>query len=85
MDAYERLKQLIVEAEADVMKGLGGNKAAKVRARKKMQEIKAAAQDVRQALLSDKPGEGAEGEDADEDGASAGGQKKADGGMPAKG
>lgn len=55
MEAFERLKQLIVEAEQDVLKGGGGNKAAKVRARKKMQEIKQAAQDVRVALLE--PGE----------------------------
>lgn len=51
MEAFDRLKALIVEAEVDVLKGAGGNKAAKVRARKKMQEVKAAAQDVRQALL----------------------------------
>ncbi len=51
MEAFDRLKQLISEAEVDVMKGAGGNKAAKVRARKKMQEIKAAAQDVRESLL----------------------------------
>ncbi len=63
MEAFERLKALIVEAEVDVLKGAGGNKAAKVRARKKMQEVKAAAQDVRQGLLDageqgDKAGEG---------------------------
>lgn len=51
MEAYQRLKDLIAEAEIDVLKGAGGNKAAKVRARKKMQEIKAAAQDVRNGLL----------------------------------
>jgi hypothetical protein len=58
MDAFQRLKQLVVEAEADVLKGAGGNKAAKTRARKKMQEIKAAAQEVRVGLL-----DGAEGDD----------------------
>jgi hypothetical protein len=51
MQAFETLKQLIIEAEEDVRKGFGGNKAAKVRARKKMQEIKQAAQDVREGLL----------------------------------
>ncbi|MGH7132211.1 MAG: histone H1 [Phycisphaerales bacterium] len=51
MEAFDRLKQLIAEAEEDVNKGKGGNKAAKVRARKKMQEIKQAAQDVRTGLL----------------------------------
>lgn len=55
MDAFDRLKQLIVESESDVLKGAGGNKAAKVRARKKMQEIKQAAQDVREALLATGP------------------------------
>ena len=51
MEAFNKLKQLINEAEAGVLKGEGGNKAAKTRARKRMQEIKAAAQDVRVALL----------------------------------
>ena len=36
-----------MEAEDDVAKAEGGNKAAGTRVRKKMQEIKAAAQDVR--------------------------------------
>lgn len=64
MEAFDRLKQLIVESEVDVLKGHGGNKAAKVRARKKMQEIKQAAQDVREALLAgekEEPGEAAAG------------------------
>ncbi len=52
MEAFDRLKQLIVAAEEDVRKGYGGNKAAKVRARKHMQEIKAAAQEVREGLLT---------------------------------
>lgn len=51
MEAFNKLKMLIVEAEADVLKGHGGNKAARTRARKKMQEIKTAAQEVRVALL----------------------------------
>jgi hypothetical protein len=42
----------VIEAQEDVLKGAGGNKAAKVRARKKMQEIKAAAQEVRGGLLT---------------------------------
>lgn len=45
------------------MKGLGGNKAARVRARKKMQEIKAAAQEVRRILLE----ADAEGDEASAD------------------
>lgn len=51
MEAFTKLKALIIEAEADVLKGHGGNKAARTRARKKMQEIKTAAQDVRIGLL----------------------------------
>lgn len=64
MQAFDRLKQLIAEAEADVLKGDGGNKAAKTRARKKMQEIKNAAQEVRVALLAGEA-EGGEGDAKD--------------------
>ncbi|MBA4120468.1 MAG: hypothetical protein C0513_07200 [Isosphaera sp.] len=52
----------------DVAKGMGGNKAARVRARKKMQEIKAAAQDVRQVLLAAEGVKGADGQDQGEQG-----------------
>jgi hypothetical protein len=52
LEAYERLRRLVIEAQEDVLKGASGNKAAKVRARKKMQEIKAAAQEVREGLLT---------------------------------
>ncbi len=52
MEAYERLKQLITSAEEDIKKAEGGNKAAGTRARQIMQDIKNAAQDVRQAILS---------------------------------
>jgi len=48
---YETLKRLVTEAEDDVNKAVGGNKAAGTRVRKKMQEIKAAAQDVRKKVL----------------------------------
>jgi len=51
MDAYERLKALINEIEADVSKAEGGNKAAGTRVRKQMQDIKKAAQDVRSGIL----------------------------------
>ena len=47
MQEFETLKQLVTEAEPDVQKAEGGNKAAGTRVRKKMQDIKAAAQDVR--------------------------------------
>ena len=60
MQEYETLKRLVDEAADDVSKAAGGNKAAGTRVRKKMQEIKSAAQDVRKRVL-----EGREGEDDD--------------------
>jgi hypothetical protein len=51
MQEYETLKRLIGEAEDDVNKSAGGNKAAGTRVRKKMQEIIAAAKSVRQKIL----------------------------------
>ena len=48
---FETLKRLVTEAEDDVNKAIGGNKAAGTRVRKKMQDIKAAAQDVRKKIL----------------------------------
>ena len=51
MDAYEQLKNLVNEAEDDIKKADGGNKAAGTRVRKKMQEIKNQAQDVRVKVL----------------------------------
>ncbi|MBX3317917.1 MAG: hypothetical protein KF902_13765 [Phycisphaeraceae bacterium] len=51
MEAFERLKKLIIEAEDDIAKAEGGNKAAGTRARQTMQQIKEAAQDVRQKIL----------------------------------
>lgn len=57
MEAFETLKRLIAEAEDDVSKAEGGNKAAGTRVRKTMQEIKDAAQEVRKSIL-DMRGEG---------------------------
>jgi hypothetical protein len=57
MPEYETLKRLVVEAEDDVAKAVGGNKAAGTRVRKKMQEIKSAAQDVRKKILEGREGE----------------------------
>ena len=57
---FETLKRLVAEAEDDVAKAAGGNKAAGTRARKKMQDIKSAAQEVRKKILEGR-GEG-EGE-----------------------
>jgi hypothetical protein len=51
MEAYERLRQLVESAADDVNKAEGGNKAAGTRVRKVMQEVKAAAQDVRKDIL----------------------------------
>ena len=51
MQEYETLKRLVEEAADDISKAEGGNKAAGTRVRKKMQEIKAASQAVRQKIL----------------------------------
>lgn len=51
MEAFERLEKLIAEAKPDLEKALGGNKAAGTRVRGLMQDIKAAAQDVREKIL----------------------------------
>jgi len=51
VEAFEKLKKLIVEAEEDVKKAEGGNKAAGTRARQLMQDIKNAAQEVREKVL----------------------------------
>ncbi|MHC4291284.1 MAG: histone H1 [Planctomycetota bacterium] len=51
MQAYEELKQLVAEIEADINKAEGGNKAAGTRVRKQMQMIKQAAQNVRNKVL----------------------------------
>jgi len=57
MQEYETLKRLVTEADEDVQKAIGGNKAAGTRVRKKMQEIKAAAQDVRKKILEGREGD----------------------------
>ena len=51
MQEYEALKALVTEIENDVSKAQGGNKAAGTRVRKQMQDIKKAAQEVRNAIL----------------------------------
>ena len=61
MQEYEQLKQLVMEAADDVAKAQGGNKAAGTRVRKKMQEIKAAAQEVRKRILEGREGEAGTG------------------------
>ena len=57
MQEYENLKRLVTEAEEDVNKAVGGNKAAGTRVRKKMQDIKSAAQDVRKKILEGREGD----------------------------
>jgi hypothetical protein len=57
MQEFETLKRLVLEAEDDVAKAEGGNKAAGTRVRKKMQDIKDAAQDVRKKILESREGE----------------------------
>jgi hypothetical protein len=51
MQEYENLKTLVTEIEADINKAEGGNKAAGTRVRKQMQDIKKAAQAVRNRIL----------------------------------
>ena len=51
MQEYENLKALVAEIESDINKGEGGNKAAGTRVRKQMQQIKQAAQSVRNRIL----------------------------------
>mgnify|MGYP000158868043 FL=1 len=51
MQSFEKIKELVASAEADVNKfDEKGNKAAGTRVRKAMQEIKALAQAVRQEV-----------------------------------
>ncbi|HEY0009048.1 MAG TPA: hypothetical protein VGB55_10030, partial [Tepidisphaeraceae bacterium] len=58
MPEFETLKKLVAEAEDDVAKAHGGNRAAGTRVRKKMQDIKSAAQEVRKKILEGRDGEG---------------------------
>ena len=51
MEAFERIKKLIADVDEDVKKAEGGNKAAGTRVRQVMQDIKNAAQEVREKVL----------------------------------
>jgi hypothetical protein len=51
MNEYQNLKQLLADIEPDVIKAFAGNKAAGTRVRKAMQDIKAAAQVIREKVL----------------------------------
>lgn len=48
---YEDLKRLVAEIEEDIRKAEGGNKAAQTRVRKQMQDVKNAAQAIREKCL----------------------------------
>ena len=50
-DLYQQLVKLVQEAEPDLQKAAGGNKAAGTRVRKTMQEIRSVAQEVRVKVL----------------------------------
>lgn len=56
MDAYDKLKQLVLEAGEDIEKAQGGNKAAGTRARQTMQQVKDAAQEIRKLILEIRDG-----------------------------
>ena len=51
MQEFDTLVRLVEDARDDVAKAEGGNKAAGTRVRKKMQDIKSAAQEVRKKIL----------------------------------
>ena len=57
MQEYDTLVRLVAEVKDDIQKAEGGNKAAGTRVRKKMQDIKSAAQDVRKRVLEGREGE----------------------------
>ncbi len=52
MESFEKIKQLLASIEEDLKKAEGGNKAAGTRVRSVMQDIKNAAQEVRQQILT---------------------------------
>ncbi len=51
MEQYETLKRLVADVDEDVKKAEGGNKAAGVRVRQAMQQIKDTAQAIRKGVL----------------------------------
>ncbi|GAB5496421.1 MAG: hypothetical protein Phyf2KO_15010 [Phycisphaerales bacterium] len=52
MESFEKLKQIVTEAEDDIAKAEGGNKAAGTRARKSLQDVRNLAQDIRKEILA---------------------------------
>jgi hypothetical protein len=59
-ETYERLKKILADFEEDVRKAAGGNKAAGTRARKAMQDLRSAAQDLRAQVLEVRNADGGE-------------------------
>ncbi|GMV25841.1 MAG: hypothetical protein AMXMBFR58_18720 [Phycisphaerae bacterium] len=51
MDAFETIEKLLADVKEDYHKAMGGNQAAGTRVRKAMQDIKEAAQQVREKIL----------------------------------
>ena len=51
MEAFDQLKRIVSEMDEDVAKAEGGNKAAGVRVRSAMQEVKNIAQQIRKEIL----------------------------------
>jgi hypothetical protein len=52
MESFEKLKQIVTEAEDDIAKAEGGNKAAGTRARKSLQDVRNLAQEIRKEILT---------------------------------
>ena len=51
MEEFDNLKARIADAEEDLAKAEGGNKAAGTRVRTAMQDVKNLAQDIRKKIL----------------------------------
>ena len=60
LQTYEELRQVIADAEDDVRRAAGGNKAAGTRVRKTMQDVKNKAQALRVQVLENRQAEGGE-------------------------
>lgn len=59
LEVYEQIRRLVDEAEEDIRKAAGGNKAAGTRVRKTMQELKNLSQEMRKRVLENRGEEGA--------------------------
>ena len=61
LEAYNQLKKMVEDAEDDVRRAAGGNKAAGTRVRKTMQDVKNAAQALRVGVLESRHSEEGDG------------------------